>query len=413
MLTPLCIAAALITVQPEPAPDNGGISLPDGFAAVVVHEGVGPARHIAVRDNGDIYVALRRTGDGGIVCLRDEDGDGKADVVKYFGKIQGTGIALRDEWLYFGANFEVVRYKLPADSLVPTGEPELVVDGFVQSGQHAAKTIAFGDDGTLYINCGAPSNACQEQSRTPGSPGKQPCPMLEYSGGVWAYDADTPNQKHPEDGVRFATGLRNCVAMTTHDGSVYIVMHGRDQLNSLFPEYYDSKQNADLPAEEMHKLTQGADAGWPYTYWDSQRNQRMVAPEYGGDGVAASTNDDYQDPIQAFPAHWAPNGVMIYEGKQFPEHYQGGAFVAFHGSWNRAPEMQAGYKVTFTPFTDGLPSGDFEVFADGFAGKEEIRSPREAEHRPMGLATGPDGSLYICDSVKGKVWRIFYTGDNE
>ena len=98
MLTTLCILAPLLTAQPEPDKDNGGISLPDGFAAVVVHEGVGPARHIAVRDNGDIYVALRRaTNGGGIVCLRDEDGDGRADIVERFGGVQGTGIALRDE----------------------------------------------------------------------------------------------------------------------------------------------------------------------------------------------------------------------------------------------------------------------------------------------------------------------------
>lgn len=414
MLTPLLIVPALLAAQPEPSPDNGGITLPEGFAAVVVHEGVGPARHITVRDNGDIYVALRRAGrDGGIVCLRDTDNDGKADIVERFGEVQGTGIALRDEWLYFGADFKVVRYKLPADSLVPTGEPELIVDGFVRDGQHAAKPIDFGDDGRLYVNCGAPANTCQEQMRTPGSQGLSPCPILEYAGGIWSYDPDALNQQHPADGVRFATGLRNCVAMDAHNDSVYIVMHGRDQLDTLFPEFYDSDDNADLPAEEMHRLTLGSDAGWPYTYWDGGRDERMVGPEYGGDGKTASTNENYQDPIQAFPAHWAPNGVMIYEGNQFPERYKGGAFVAFHGSWNRAPQMQAGYNVTFTPFADGEPSGDFEIFADGFAGKEEIRSPREAEHRPMGLATGPDGSLYISDSVEGKIWRVFYVGESE
>ena len=413
MLTTLCILAPLLSAQPEPDKDNGGISLPDGFAAVVVHEGVGPARHIAVRDNGDIYVALRRaTNGGGIVCLRDEDGDGRADIVERFGGVQGTGIALRDEWLYFGADFEIVRYKLPADSLVPVGEPETIASGFVRNGQHAAKPIAFGDDGKLYVNCGAPSNACQVQSRTPGSPGREPCPMLEYSGGIWSYDPDTLDQQHPDDGHRFATGLRNCVAMTTHAGAVYAVVHGRDQLDSLFPEFYDTRDNADLPAEEMHRLTDGSDAGWPYTYWDGREDDRMVAPEYGGDGKTASTNPDFQDPIQAFPAHWAPNGVMFYEGNQFPERYRGGAFVAFHGSWNRAPHVQAGYKVTFTPMDDGLPTGDYEVLADGFTGKAEIQSPREAEHRPMGLATGPDGSLYISDSVRGKIWRVFYVGDD-
>ena len=413
MLTAACLAITALALNPEPDPDNGGLTLPEGFGAVVVHEGVGPARHIAVRENGDLYVALRRNRGGGIVCIRDEDGDFKADRVEKFGQVQGTGIAIRDNWLYFGGDFQIVRFELPEDSLTPVGDFERIVFGFVQEGQHAAKPIDFGADGKLYVNCGAPSNACQQLSRTPGSPGMDPCPLLEYCGGIWVYDPDTKDQEHPADGERFATGLRHCVAIDEHDGAIYTVMHGRDQLDTLFSEHFDNAQNAELPAEEMHRLTQDSNAGWPYTYWDGMKDERMVAPEYGGDGEQISDNDDFQDPIQAFPAHWAPNAIMIYEGEQFPERYRGGAFVAFHGSWNRAPFPQAGYKVTFTPMDGGEVAGDYEVFADGFAGSPEIRSPRDAQHRPMGLATAPDGSIYISDSVRGKIWRVFWVGEKE
>ena len=110
----------------------------------------------------------------------------------------------------------------------------------------------------------------------------------------------------------------------------------------------------------------------------------------------------------AYPAHWAPNDLLFYSGKNFPARYQDGAFIAFHGSWNRAPEPQAGYKVVFQPMKDGKPSGAYEVFADGFAGEMKDNSPRNAQYRPVGLAVGPDGSLYVSDSQKGRVWRISY-----
>ncbi len=111
----------------------------------------------------------------------------------------------------------------------------------------------------------------------------------------------------------------------------------------------------------------------------------------------------------AFPGHWAPDGLLFYTGEMFPESYRGGAFIAFHGSWNRAPLPQGGYKVVFVPFAGDEPAGSYEVFADGFAG--ENVGPRSALHRPMGLAQGPDGSLYITDDRRGRIWRVFYTGD--
>ena len=139
----------------------------------------------------------------------------------------------------------------------------------------------------------------------------------------------------------------------------------------------------------------------------------MLSPEFGGDGKKRSELGKYKDPLVAFPAHWAPMQMITYTGAQFPSRYRNGMFVAFHGSWNRAPLPQAGYNVSFVPFADkGMPIGTYEVFADNFKGQPVIMSPSDARFRPCGVAQGPDGSLYVSDSEKGRVWRIIYTGEN-
>lgn len=112
----------------------------------------------------------------------------------------------------------------------------------------------------------------------------------------------------------------------------------------------------------------------------------------------------------AFPGHWAPNDLLFYTGSQFPARYRNGAFIAFHGSWNRAPQRQAGYFVVFVPFIQGEPAREWEIFADDFTGTAApVESPADARFRPMGLAQGADGSLYISDSQRGRVWRVLYT----
>src|SRR5690606_27463857 len=130
-----------------------------------------------------------------------------------------------------------------------------------------------------------------------------------------------------------------------------------------------------------------------------------------GDGNIVADCDQYEKPIIGFPGHWAPNDLLFYRGNQYPERYHNGAFIAFHGSTNRGPYPQAGYFIAFVPFAAGKPSGPWEVFADGFGGPNPIHSANEAAYRPMGLATGPDGSLYVADTEKGKIWRIMFKGD--
>jgi glucose/arabinose dehydrogenase len=393
-----------------PDANNGAISLPEGFAALVVADSIGPGRHIAVNTNGDIYLALRELKDGhGLVAMRDTTGDGKADVMIRFGTLPGTGLQIHKGYLYFAHDRGVIRYKLTGN-LLPDMAPETIVTGFTPQFQHAAKTIAFDTAGYLYVNVGAPSNACQENDRTPGSPGIDPCPILENYGGIWRFRDDVPNQTQAVHGTRFATGLRNCVAIDWNAAvnNLYVVQHGRDQLNQLFPDIYNDTDNADLPAEEFFMLEEGDDCGWPYCYYDGLQHVKVLAPEYGGDGNIVGRCPEKKDPLMAFPAHTAPNDLLFYSGSMFPDRYKNGAFIAFHGSWNRSPVEQKGYYVAFVPFGGRMPVDTWEIFADGFAGKGPVMNPGDAVHRPMGLAMGPDGSLYISDSVRGTIWRIFH-----
>ncbi len=391
---------------------NGGLTLPAGFKAVVVGEHLGRTRHIAIRDNGDIYAALNSMNNGGgIVALRDTNGDGKADIIRYFGIGHGTGMGIHNGYLYFGTDTAILRYKLQPDSLLPDPQAELVASLPAQP-EHEMKSITFDGNDNMYVNVGAPSNSCQVEDRTKGSPGMSPCTLLQWHAGIWRFKADRLHQTQEKDGYHYATGLRNCVALTwnPHENQLYAVMHGRDQLSQLYPQYYTDSMSAELPGEEFIQIKDGGNYGWPYAYYDQRQKKLMVAPEYGGDGKKAVPEGKYLDPMMAFPGHWAPDGLLFYTGTQFPSSYRYGAFIAFHGSWNRAPLPQRGYDVVFVPFSGGKPSGDYTVFANGFAGTDNIKSPGDAKHRPTGLAQGPDGSLYVTDDANGTIWRIVYTG---
>ncbi len=393
--------------------DDGAIDLPADFCALVFADDVGPARHLAVRDNGDVYVRLRAAAsdkEGTIVALRDSTGDGRADRSRRFAAEGGTGIAIRDNFLYYSTETEILRYPLPEQELAPTQKPQTVVAGLTARGQHAAKSFTFDDAGNLYINIGAPANACQQQSRKQGSPGKDPCPLLEDSGGVWRFDANRQQQQQDGSKARFASGIRNAVALQWRaaNDQLYAVQHGRDQLHDLWPDLYSTAESAVLPAEELLALNSGDRFGWPYCYYNQRKKRHVLAPEYGGDANKTGRCAAFKQPVAAFPGHWAPNDLLFYGGQQFPQRYQGAAFIAFHGSWNRAPQPQAGYKVVVVSFADGKPDG-WEEFATGFTGTEKISVPGDARFRPTGLAQGPDGSLYIADSVKGRIWRVIHT----
>lgn len=391
------------------APDNAGLTLPPSFCALVVAEGLGVARHIAVAPNGDLFLALLdHGGPTGMLLLRDTTGDGVADVRVRV--VDDSTVAYVRLWtvaggtyLYYSSYNDIVRIPWRAGRLMPRSRPDTVLRGLPGVRQHGIKSMAFAPPNRLYVNIGAPSNSCQLVDRQPRSPGMDPCPLLDSTGGIWLFDASRSRQRLA-DGERFATGLRNTMALAVRPETyeLYGVVHGRDELSRLWG--YSDSTNAEKPSEEFVHIKRGDHFGWPYCYHDPEEDLKVLAPEYGGDGRALGRCANAKKPLIGFPAHWAPNGLHFYTGSLFPERYRGGAFIAFHGSWNRAPLPQAGYNVVFVEF-DGDRPIRWEIFADGF------RPPgTRVFGRPVDVTEGPDGSLYIADSHSGRVYRILYTG---
>lgn len=409
---------------PSPDSDNGGLSLPDGFSALVIADSVGPTRHIAVSDRGDIYAKLKiTTAKPGNIAMRDTSGDGRMDIIKAWGNYPNDGsfateMRIHNGYLYYSSEQVVYRQKLEND-LIPGGTPEVIMRDHHPRQWHNAKSLAFDNDGGMYVTFSAPTNVCENWMEQPSNSsayisGEFPCSQLIDQSGIWRFDADKPEQVQ-SDGVKFARGLRSVVAIAwnAEDQNLYAAQHGRDYLYGHAPHLYTPWQNAVLPAEEFIRIKEGEDYGWPYSYYDPFKKKRILAPEYGGDGESTPEQFKFADPLLGMPAHWAPNDLLFYKGDQFPSRYKQGAFIAFHGSTNRSPYPQAGYIVAFIPFENGEPTGAWEIFADGFAGRDTIKEMSQAKYRPMGLAEGPDGSLYISESTKGKVWRVIFTGDRE
>ena len=404
-----------VASAPAPACGSAGLTLPAGFCATIFADSIGGARHLVVAPNGDVFVALQQARRGsavegvppGVMALRDTNRDGVADVKERFGSAGNTGIALHGNFLYADVGTAIIRYPKPAGSLTPTGAPDTVVKGMPYTPGHRARNFVIASDGSLYVNVGSQTNACQVQDRQAGSPGVNPCTELERRAGIWRFDANRLAQEFTP-AARYATGIRNAtgLAINPGDGVLYAASHGRDNLSSNWPQHFSEQENAELPAEELLRVTSGDDFGWPYCYWDGQKRMRVLAPEYGGDGSQVGQCAAKKGNVSAMPAHWAPNALTFYTGSMFPAKYRGGAFIAFHGSWNRAPMPQGGYNVVFIPFTNNSSNGAWEVFATGFVPADV--QPNTARHRPSGVGQGPDGALYVTDDVSGRVWRITY-----
>ena len=202
-----------------------------------------------VAPNGDIFVSVRsgpqRQGQppqpGFIIGLRDTNGDGKIDMQEKFGTQGATGLVLRNGYLYFATPTSIERFKITPGELEaggPGGSDRRRLSRRHQRG-HQDKDIAFDDEGNVYVNVGLPSNACADPDRQPGAKGIDPCPQLEEHGGIWKFSADTPGQKFSKN--RYATGMRQPVALAWHDGHLYVAMNSRDSLDTLFPEHFTPK----------------------------------------------------------------------------------------------------------------------------------------------------------------------------
>jgi glucose/arabinose dehydrogenase len=404
-------------------PANADITLPPGFCATVFADNLGHPRHLAVAPDGVVYVNTwsgryfqndTPPPGGFLVALKATKGDGHADIVQRFGETMeqgdhgGSGMALYKDGLYAEVNDRIVRYQLKPGEVVPTGTPTTIVSGMPLTGDHPMHPFVIDANGNLYVDMGSATNACQSENRIPQSKGLEPCDELRIRAGTWLYDANKTNQQH-SPANRFVTGLRNGEGFSFDaQGRLYATQHGRDQLFENWPNFYSPEQGHEQPAEELVIENKGDDFGWPECYFDDTQQKLVLAPEYGGDGKQAGVCAQKKAPVAYFPGHWAPNDMLIYNGTQFPRGYRGGAFIAFHGSWNRAPAPQGGYNVVFQPLADGKATGKWVVFADGFAGA--YKEPRRAAHRPTGLAVAPDGSLYIADDKGGRIWHVTYSG---
>ena len=404
--------------------DDSGLKLPPGFCATVFADSIGHARHLVVGSTGVVYVNtwsgdyynFDKVHEGGfIVALQDKSGIGKADVIERFGDTEktgagGTGIGIYKGWLYTEINDRIVRYSLGAGATVPSGAPQTIVSKLPLGGDHPMHPFIISNDGNLYVDVASATNSCQAKNRQPKVFGDQPCRELETRGGIWRFDANKMDQLFSPS-ERYATGIRNGEGFAIDSvGRVFVTQHGRDQLHSNWPDLFKQDEEATLPAEEVMLLKAGGDYGWPECYYDSFQNKLVLAPEYGGDGgKAVGICASKLPPVAAFPAHWAPNAMTSYDKSKFPARYRNGVFIAFHGSWNRAPYAQGGYNVVFQPLDGDHVSASCEIFADGFAGT--VKSPEGAEHRPSGLAVGPDGALYVSDDIRGRIYRITYTGN--
>ncbi len=431
-----CVLSSRVSAQSQSKPgtatknqacpnDDSGLQLPAGFCATVFADDIGHARHMVVGPKGVVYVNTwsgayypnEPPHEGGfLVALQDTTGAGKADVIKRFGETPqsggagGVGIGLHEGSIYAEINDRIVRYALTAGSIVPPGPPDTIVSGLPLGGDHPMHPFIIDAEGSMYVDVATATNACQLQNREPKSPGADPCTELVTRGGIWRYDANKTDQKF-SPAERFSTGIRNAegLAIDSTGRRIFATQHGRDQLYANWPDLYNPEEEATQPAEELLLLRRDGDYGWPECYYDAIQQKLVLAPEYGGDGgkkVGACANKI--PPVAAHPAHWAPNAMVFYDKKQFPSHYRGGVFIAYHGSWDRAPYPQGGYNVVFQHLDGDRASGPCEVFADGFAGA--VKSPDNAQHRPSGLAVGPDGSLYVSDDVRGTIYRIVYRG---
>ncbi len=303
---------------------------------------------------------------------------------------------LHDGFLYLALRDRIVRWKLVPGQLQPPGDPETIVSGLPSDNSHQAKSIAFDGD-RLYVNIGSPTNSCQEKDRTKGSRGVDPCAELDNRAGIWLFSASRAGQVQA-DGSRFATGIRNSTALGVRPGTsqLYGGTNGRDQLSTNWD--FSDEYNADNPGEELILIDQGDNFGWPYCYFSTGLHALVLAPEYGGDGKKTGRCTTMEEPVMVFPAHWAPLALAFSTGSALQGPYADGVFIAFHGSWNRAPLPQAGYRVVFAPFVNGKPSGSFTDFAVGTESDTWLRA--------SGVAVTSEGAVYISADKPGMIWKV-------
>ncbi|MFD0986208.1 YbhB/YbcL family Raf kinase inhibitor-like protein [Methyloligella solikamskensis] len=350
--------------------DIAGLKLPDGFKLETYATGLINPRVLAVSDDGTLYATRRSVGD--VIMIQDRDGDGKGETVKTVASRPNMhGIAFHGDTVYLVTIKEIYKAEVKEDGTF--GELTRIVDGLPDAGQHADRTIAVGPDDKLYVSVGSTCNACDERN-------PENATMLRVE---------------PDGSMRtiYASGLRNTIgfAFQPRSGDLYGWDHGIDWLGD------------DEQPEELNLIRKGKQYGWPYIYGDGGKNP---ADEPPGEITHEDWAEASETPVLTHTAHAAPMELEFYEANQFPAEYQGDAFVAMHGSWNRKPP--SGYEVLRVRFEDGKPV-KLEPFVTGFL--KETDDGYGYLGRPFGLAVSKEGALFISDDANGAIYKVTFPED--
>ncbi len=337
------------------------IKLPPGFHISVYTDQTPDARSLALGEDGTVYVG---TLDGKVYALRDLNRDGKADWVLTVasGLNSPNGVAVLKGDLYIAEINRILKLKDIAANLGNLPKPQVVFDGYPEDRHHGWKYLRVGPDGKLYAGVGAPCNSCLSEK--------------EIYASITRLDPDGKNFEI------FARGIRNTVGFDWHPqtGELFFTDNGRDLLGD------------DVPPEELnHAPKSGMHFGYPFCHAGV-----IADPEFG----KLRACSEFTPQAWKFPAHVAPLGLRFYRGKQFPASYQGGLFVAQHGSWNRS--IPQGYRVDLVKFKEGKPIAD-ETFAEGW-----LQANGEVLGRPVDILELADGSLLVSDDLQGAIYRIAY-----
>lgn len=355
-------------VNPIPLVGSGGatnVELPPGFESEVFASGLDAPRFIAFGPNGTLHVAER--GANRIVALPDNNGDGQADetIVVAAELNRPHSLVFHEGDWYIGVPSGVVRLS-DADGDGVAETRETVVGDLPDGGAHTTRTVEFLPDGRMAVSVGSSCNVCTEDDPRRAA-------IIMYD------DATGANPRI------FAEGLRNAVGVEVHPetGELWVTNNGRDLMGD------------DLPPETVYIVEEGVDYGFPRCHAGD-----IPDPEFGGENACVGV----PEPLVEMQAHMAPLGLTFYDAKAFPETYQGDLFIAMHGSWNRS--VPVGYNVMRVPLDGSKPTGPAEPFATGWLSQET----GESSGRPVGLAVGPDGALYVSDDKGGFIYRIWYAG---